>query len=116
MIAPYWIAEIQIAGVGGRTHNRTADGAYCGARGHAARGRADKRAGARTDQCARCRAIARIGAAAGKSQNGSRRRDDGEFSNKHHYFLRVGEVTAQRLPAFRSSSWLFRGTAIMELP
>jgi hypothetical protein len=83
MIAPHRIAEIQIAGIGGRTNDGTTNGADCGACCNTAGRRADKRARTRADQGTGRRAVTRIGAATGQNQHRSRRGNDGKIFQAH---------------------------------
>jgi hypothetical protein len=87
MIAPHRIAEIQIARIGGRADNSTANRTNRGACRYAARGSTHKRTGTSTDQRTRSGAIARIGAATCQGQHGCRRCNDGKISYGHHCLL-----------------------------
>jgi hypothetical protein len=69
MVTPYRITQIQIAGIGGRTHDGAANRANRGSQGRITSRSTDRGAAGRTKQCTACCAITGIGAATGQHQS-----------------------------------------------
>jgi hypothetical protein len=84
MIAPEWIAKIEVAWVGCSTDGRTGDTANDSAGTRTSRHRTNRGTCTGTEKSARHCAISRICAASGEDQGARHQRAHGKFLEEHY--------------------------------